>query len=83
MALLPLADIILDTPPKEDPIPNNQDIPQDEMDIFFRNEDEFLPEGKTWDELTDAEMALAKARYRFDPMRPGVYQGITGLGNMM
>jgi len=82
MPLLQLADIILDTP-REAPIPNNQDIPTDEMDIFFRNENEFLPNGKTWNELSAEEMQLARSRYRFDPMRPGVYQGITGLGPMM
>ena len=40
-------------------------------------------EGKTWADLTEKEKKEAQAKYRFDPMRPGVYQGITGFGNMM
>ena len=63
-------------------IPNNQDIPKDEMDIFFRNESAFLPAGKTFADLTKEELKLLRNRYRFDYLRPGEYQGITGLGSM-
>lgn len=82
MPLLPLSNVMLEQP-VEHAVPNNQDIPTDEMDIFFRSEDEFLPEGKTWADLTEKELAEVRAKYRFDPMRPGMYQGITGLGPMM
>lgn len=78
MPLMPLANVILIS---EHTVSPNQDIPKDQLDIFFRDESEFLPEGKTWADLTEEEKALVKARYRFDPMRPGMYQGITGLGN--
>lgn len=63
----------------DDPIPNNQDIPKDEMDIFFRNEADFLPPGKTFDDLTAEELQLLRSQYRFSPLRPGTYQGITGI----
>jgi len=65
------------------PIPNNQDIPKNEMDIFFRNINSFIPEGKTWDQLTHEEKKKAMDQYRFDYMRPGIYQGITGFGKMV
>lgn len=63
-------------------VPNNQDIPKGEMDIFYRSEREFLPTGKDFKDLTPEESQLLMARYRFDPLRPSTYQGITGLGNM-
>lgn len=80
MPLQPLESFI---PASEPGISPNQDIPKNEMDIFYRVESEFLPEGKTWDDLTDKEKAELKSKYRFDPLRPGTYQGITGLENMM
>jgi len=58
------------------------DIPK-EMDIFYRDITAFIPEGKTWDDLTDQEKDEIKLKYKFDPMRPGYYQGISGLGNMI
>lgn len=78
MPLMSLANLVA-----EHTVSPNQDIPKDEMDVFFRSESSFLPEGKTWDELTEEEIAAIKSRYRFDPMRPGTYQGITGLGKMI
>lgn len=84
MPLLPLASPDLDLVPiTEHAVSPNQDIPKDELDIFFRNESNFLPEGKTWETLTDKEKEEIKAKYRFDILRPGVYQGITGIGPMM
>jgi len=62
-------------------VPNNQDIPKD-MDIFYRNERDFLPEGKDFADLTKEEMETLRSQYRFSPYRPGVYQGITGFGVM-
>lgn len=70
--------------PVQDPpaIPNNQDLPRDEMDIFFRNIQAFIPEGKTWEQCTPEEKKKAQDQYRFDPMRPGCPQGISGIGGM-
>ena len=65
--------------PLDKPSPSvdtNQEIPK-EMDIFFRDESEFLPPGKTWADLTEKERTEARNRYRFDAMRPGQYQSIT------
>jgi hypothetical protein len=31
-----------DTPPKTDPIFNNQELPKDEMEIYYKDESEFL-----------------------------------------
>ena len=56
---------------------NPEDIPK-EMDIFFRSEASFLPKGRTFADLTPEESELLKERYRFSPLRPGIYQGITG-----
>ncbi|MFA5313193.1 MAG: hypothetical protein WC375_07770 [Methanomassiliicoccales archaeon] len=58
------------------------DIPK-ELDIFFRTESAFLPEGKTFGDLTEKEIGELKAKYRFDPMKPGIYQAISGLGKMI
>jgi hypothetical protein len=52
------------------------------MDVFYNDESHFLPEGKTFEDLTPEEMAELKNKARFDPYRPGIYQGITGLGKM-
>jgi hypothetical protein len=79
MPLLPLANVILDS---EHTVSPNQDIPKDEMDIFYRGEQEFLPEGRTWESLTDKERTDLKAKYRFDPLRPGMYQAVTAVGRM-
>lgn len=68
------------TPPEDDPTFNPQDIPK-ELDIFYRNEADFLPEGKTFAELTPEEERRLKSQYRFSPLRPGLYQSITGFRN--
>ena len=65
----------------ENPVFNTEVIPE-ELDIFFKNEADFLPEGKTINELTPQELATLRSQYRFSPFRPGIYQGITGFGNM-
>ena len=75
-----MLDFTPDNPPKDNPIPNNQDIPKD-FDIFFRNEAAFLPAGKTIDDLTPEELEMLKIQYRFDPLRPGMYQSISGFKN--
>ena len=65
---------------EDPPIPNNQDISKDDMDIFYRNIYAFIPEGKTWEQLTSEEKKKAMDQYKYDYLRPGVYQGITGIG---
>jgi hypothetical protein len=67
--------------PPADPVYLASEVPK-EMDIFFRTIDAFLPEGKTLEELTPQELNKLKNQMRFDPYRPGVYQGITGIGRM-
>ena len=54
-----------------------------ELDILFYVEESFMPEGKTLDQLTDEEKAEMKRKYRFDPMKPGRYQEITGYGRFI
>lgn len=71
-----------DLVPKEEPIPNGQDVPK-EGDIFFRDENDFLPPGKTFDTLTEQEKKDLRNKYRFSPMRPGEYQSMTGMNNMI
>lgn len=56
----------------------SQEIPK-EMDIFYRQIYAFIPEGKTWDDLTEEEKKIIENQFRFDPLKPGVYQGITGI----
>ena len=77
---MPLANVMLEA---EHTVSPNQDIPKNEMEIYFRNESHFLPEGKTWSDLTDKEKAEVKAKYRWDYYRPACYQGITGIGPQM
>ena len=55
-----------------------QEIPK-EMDIFCRIESDFLPEGKTFKNLTPEEYKRLRSQYRFSPFRPGIYQAITGI----
>ena len=63
-------------------VDTNQEISK-EMDIFFRTIQDFIPEGKTWDELTAEEQEIIKNQYRFDYLKPGCYQNITGFSNMI
>ena len=55
----------------------SSDVPK-EFDIFYRTESEFLPGGKTFADLTPEEREKVRNQYRFDPLKPGCYQGITG-----
>lgn len=57
------------------------DIPE-EFDIFFRSESSFLPDGKSFRDLSREELEHLKVRYRFDPLKPGVYQGLTWIGDV-
>jgi hypothetical protein len=58
-------------------------VPKGDMDVFQRSIEQFLPLGKTFEDLTDKEKEQIKRQYRFDYYKPGVYQGITGLGIML
>ena len=81
--MLPI--IRYDGDPEENAVFNPEWIPY-ELDIFYRSEGSFLPEGKTFKDLTKEELKQLKNQYRFSPFRPGIYQGITGItdknGNM-
>jgi len=67
-------------PPPDTPTFNPQIIPK-ELDIFFRNEADFLPEGKEFTDLTPEEERRLRSQYRFSPFRPGLYQVISGFRN--
>lgn len=67
-------------PPSQTGVSSGDEIPKD-LDIFYRAESSFLPPGKKFSDLTEQEITEIKNRYRFDPLRPGIYQGITGLNN--
>lgn len=71
-----------DNPPKDAPIFNPEVIP-DEFDIFYKDEASFLPAGKTFSDLTPAELNTLKSQYRFSPLRPGMYQCLSGFKNSM
>jgi len=64
--------------PPAEPVFNVDSVPK-EMDIFFRSEQEFLPEGKTFADLTPQEEARLRSQYRFSPFKPGIYQTLTGM----
>ena len=55
-------------------------IPYD-LDIFYRGEEYFLPDGKDFEDLTFEERKKIQSQYRFSPLRPGIYQGITGISD--
>ena len=63
---------------RDAPIFNVEAIPK-ELDIFFKNERSFLPDGKDFKDLTPEELKTLKSQYRFSPFRPGLYQTITGM----
>ena len=63
------------------PIDKNSNVPE-EMDIFYSSLGSFIPAGKTWDDLTPQEQEEVRNKYRFSPMKPGTYQGISGLNNL-
>lgn len=59
------------------PTEHNKVIP-DEFMIFCNTETNFLPEDKTFDDLTSEELQLLRHKYRFSPFKPGQYQALTG-----
>lgn len=71
--------------PNLKPSPQNHlkgEIPK-ELDIFSQDETEFLPEGKSFDDLTKEELKELKDKYRFGYFIPGLNQTITGFGGMI
>jgi len=62
-----------DNAPKVD---TYSEIPK-EMDVFQQSEASFLPEGKTFEDLSEKELARLRAKYRFRYFKPGKYQSIT------
>ena len=49
-----------------------------EMDIYYRTEENFLPNNKDFKDLSQKEKEELKGRYRFDPLRPGIPQTLSG-----
>ena len=83
-----MPEAILVNPPLENQscdskVDNYADIPKGEMDIFYKEFNQFIPVGKQWDDLTNEEKEIVKNKYRFSPLIPSTYQGITGLGKMI
>lgn len=60
---------------------DNDGIPK-ELNIFYRSLSSFIPFGKKWVDLTTEEKEEVKNKYRFSPLKPGMYQTLTGLGNL-
>ena len=75
--LLPLLPYVARTPADDESIFKEGAIPK-ELDVFYRDEAYFLPEGKTFADLTDEEMAALRSKYRFSPLKPGLNQAISG-----
>ena len=65
-----------------EPVDTRDEIPK-ELNIFYRNESAFLPEGKKIEDLTPEELHKMKSQYRFDYFVPGLYQTLTGIGKMI
>ena len=76
------------TPEQQEAVFNPQVIPKED-EIYWTDERYFLPEGKDFKDLTEEEKKLLRNKFRFSPLRPGCYQGITGMttnngrGNMI
>jgi len=67
--------------PPDEAIFNVEEVPK-EFDIFFKSESSFLPEGKDFKDLTPAEEKKLRSQYRFSPLRPGIYQTLTGMSGV-
>ena len=67
---------------QENTVFNVEQIPK-ELEVYWSSETSFLPDGKTFDDLTSEEKAKLRSQYRFSPYRPGLYQTITGYGKMV
>ena len=68
--------------PRSVPVYNVEMVPK-ELDIFYKAEVSFLPEGKTFADLTPEEEKTLRSQYRFSPYKPGLYQTITGMAGMI
>jgi len=82
MPLYDPLEFIPGNPPSDEPVFNTEEIPK-EMNIFFRNEQSFLPPGKDFKDLTNAEKERLKSQYRFSPYRPGLPQQLSAMGKMI
>ena len=60
----------------------NKNLPK-ELEIFYQTIQSFIPEGKTWNDLTKDEQEEVKNKYRFAPLKPGQYQNLSGFSTMM
>lgn len=80
-SLLSMEEFVSLTPEQQEAVFNPQVIP-DEDEIYWRDERYWLPEGKDFSDLTPEEKTELKNKYRFDPLRPGKYQGLTGQSPM-
>ena len=82
MDMLPLddSDPNAPAPAQDSKVLDVGDIPK-ELEIYQQTERDFLPEGKTFADLTPEELRILKNQYRFSCFRPGMYQTITGFGN--
>ena len=65
----------------EETVDTASEVPK-EFDIFMRTESEFLPPGKTFDDLTPEELERLKGQYRFDPFKPGIPQTLSWIGQL-
>lgn len=74
-----MSDDFLAFHPCEPKVNTMDDISKD-ADLFFWNENYFLPEGKTFSDLTDEEENELRQKYRFNPYRPGYYRGEREIG---
>jgi hypothetical protein len=63
-------------------VDTRDEIPK-ELNIYYRQESAFLPEGKKIEDLTPEELQKLKNQYRFDYFVPGLYQTLTGIGKMI
>ena len=66
----------------QEPVDPGDKIPK-ELNIFYRQESAFLPEGKSIKDLTPEQLAKLKVQYRFDIFKPGIGQTISGFGHML
>jgi hypothetical protein len=81
MTINPLLPFPEGQPPE--PISTNDEMPKGDMDIYYRSEESFLPEGKKLEDLTPEELEVYKNKIRFSHMVPSSYQLISGMQGMI
>ena len=60
------------------PVVFKGDVIPKEFDIYYKAEKEFLPDGENFADLSHQQKKNVQNAYRFSPLRPGIYQGLTG-----